>query len=130
MLTRSITENAVKLTIREIIYAEIDQSDRHYTRTGLKTEEVGEEMTEVQLTLSREAASVHIWHVVDVYHRRIRSHHSIGRAQKETRVVSEGIRAGRGKAASSLGEVHRSRSNGPVEIVCTVLARLVFARRT
>lgn len=28
------------------------------------------------------------------------------------------------------GEAHRNRSNGPVEIVCTVLARLVFARRT
>lgn len=71
-LTRSITENSVKLMIRETVYAEIDQSDRHYTRTGLKTEEVGEEMTEMQLTLSRGAASVHIWHVVDVYHRRIR----------------------------------------------------------
>lgn len=45
----------------------------------------------MQLVLSQEAASVHIWHVADVYHRRIRSRRPIGRAQKETRVVSEEI---------------------------------------
>lgn len=42
------------------MYAEIDQSDRHYTRTGLKTEEVGEEMRDATYAISRCRERAHL----------------------------------------------------------------------
>lgn len=76
-------------------HAEISINATLYANRTQDRESGRENDGDATYTLSRGAASVHIWHVVDVYHRRIRSHHLTSRMQKETRVVSEGIRAGR-----------------------------------
>lgn len=133
-VTRGVNSTSFAVKIGSILgdeenaYAEIERCDRRCASPSLpferdsrqRRERCGEDATCV-ISGSRERA--HIWHVSDVYHRRMRSHRAIGHARGKgcaslrlrstIRGEKRKKRREREREASREGRVFRRRSASP-----------------